>query len=92
MGTPETHTAEIHSKLKAAEPTIVPGPNSPASKLFPTISMMLSKISGADDPRAISVKLATVPFHTGTSITSGPAMKIINILKILLNIKGEHFL
>ncbi len=31
-------TALMHIKLKAAEPTIVPGPNAPDSKLLPTIS------------------------------------------------------
>ena len=51
-------------RLKAAEPTIVPGPRLPATKLFPTISMAERRISGADDPNAIKVRLATVSFQT----------------------------
>ena len=41
------HTPVMTKRLKAAEPTIVPGPNAPASKLFPTISIMERRISGA---------------------------------------------
>jgi hypothetical protein len=62
------HTAEINSRLNAADPTIVDGPSSPAG--FPrllTVSSTESNISGADDPRAIRVKFATVAFHLGTS-------------------------
>jgi len=40
--------AMMMKKLKAAEPTIVPGPRSPASNLFPMISITESKISGAE--------------------------------------------
>merc|ERR1719272_220695 len=59
-GIATTHTAVITSRLKAALPTIVEGPNSPAKNLFETHSMTDSRISGADDPRAIRVRLATV--------------------------------
>ncbi len=40
--------AIMMKKLKAADPTIVPGPKSPAPKLLPTISITESKISGAE--------------------------------------------
>ena len=61
------HTAEMHSKLKAAEPTMVDGPSFPG--FFPrvlTVSMTDSRISGAEDPNAMRVRFAMVPFQTST--------------------------
>jgi len=63
-------TALITKRLKAAEPTMVEAPSGPAA--YPSVyrvSLQLSRISGAEDPRAISVRFANVAFHTGTSIT-----------------------
>ena len=61
-------TALINKRLNAAEPTIVDGPSSPAfSPSVPTVSSTDSKISGADDPRAIKERFAIVAFQTGTS-------------------------
>ena len=63
------HTALINSRLKAADPTIVDGPSSPAgSPSLPIVSTTESKISGAEEPRAMRERFAMVGFQTGTSI------------------------
>ena len=43
-------TAEMASKLKDAEPTMVLGPRASASKLLPTIPIIANRISGAEEP------------------------------------------
>ena len=71
-------TAEITSKLNAADPTIVEGPSCPGvAPKVRIVSIRESKISGALyiikfkdylDPRAIRVRLAIVGFQTVTLI------------------------
>mmetsp|Transcript_5465 Transcript_5465/g.15225 ORF Transcript_5465/g.15225 Transcript_5465/m.15225 type:complete len:258 (+) Transcript_5465:1398-2171(+) len=69
-------TAEIIRRLKAAEPTMVEGPSSPGGRpRVRMVSMMASMISGAEEPRAISVRLATVAFQTCAVITV-PSFKV----------------
>ena len=48
------------SKLNEADPTIVDGPRAPAKNRLFSTSMMDSRISGADEPSAINVRLACV--------------------------------
>ena len=71
LGRQETITADIIKRLKAADPTMVLGPREPASKLGAvlTSSMRERRISGAELPSAMRVRLDTVSFHTLTSIT-----------------------
>eukprot|EP00659_Diplonema_papillatum_P010281 gene10280-biopygen10285 len=69
--TTHMHTPLMHSKLKAAEPTIVDAPSSPGTESSElTVSMIESRISGALLPRARSVRLATVSFQTVTVIVT----------------------
>mmetsp|Transcript_53414 Transcript_53414/g.84935 ORF Transcript_53414/g.84935 Transcript_53414/m.84935 type:complete len:201 (-) Transcript_53414:48-650(-) len=63
-GMAATQTELMTKRLKAAEPTIVAGPNFPAKYLFPKSSVADKIISGADDPRAIRVRFAIVGFQT----------------------------
>jgi len=62
----------MNKRLNEADPTIVDGPSSPAG--FPSrphCSTTASKISGAEDPRAMSERFAIVAFQIGTSILTG---------------------
>mmetsp|Transcript_28934 Transcript_28934/g.92430 ORF Transcript_28934/g.92430 Transcript_28934/m.92430 type:complete len:246 (+) Transcript_28934:787-1524(+) len=67
------HTAVMASRLKAADPTMVEGPSSPGACVSHlarpcTVSRTARRISGADEPSAISVRLATVAFQYWTSM------------------------
>lgn len=77
-GTETIETAEITIRLNAAEPTIVDGPSSPGvDPKFVSVSITESRISGADDPRAMRVRFAMVGFHTDTStVLSSPSESV----------------
>merc|ERR1719506_3304233 len=63
-----TQIADITRRLNAALPTMQDGPRPSTAGLLmvPTVSITAKRISGAEDPRAISVKLEIVAFHTCT--------------------------
>mmetsp|Transcript_86107 Transcript_86107/g.162274 ORF Transcript_86107/g.162274 Transcript_86107/m.162274 type:complete len:237 (-) Transcript_86107:261-971(-) len=65
-GIAEMHTATMTKRLKAAEPTTVDGPSSPLNISSASSSMTESRISGADEPKAMSERFATVLFQTYT--------------------------
>jgi len=72
LSTAKMESPEMQSKLKAAEPTIVEGPSCPGSlPKVETVSITESRISGAEEPRAMSVRLAIVGFHTFTDMLTG---------------------
>lgn len=84
-------TELITRRLKAAEPTIVDGPKSPAS-LPKSLSASNTErmISGAEEPKAISVKFAMVAFHTGTSISKrfsvfSSTISIFYVLEVIIS-------
>ena len=60
--------AIIMKRLKAADPTMVEGPKSPAFISLPKVSTTERRISGADEPKAMRVKLETVSFQIRTEI------------------------
>lgn len=64
-------TPLITRRLKAAEPTMVEGPSSGgmASMSF-TLEITERRISGADEPNAMRVRLATVGFQINFSIVT----------------------
>ena len=85
-------------KLKAAEPTIVAGPSSPGfSPSVFTVSITFSSISGALEPNAMSVKLATVGFQTGTlvrtnSLEYGSYLRITRLLDVITSIELQKMI
>mmetsp|Transcript_29767 Transcript_29767/g.74455 ORF Transcript_29767/g.74455 Transcript_29767/m.74455 type:complete len:285 (-) Transcript_29767:493-1347(-) len=73
LGTLIMQTEEIASRLNAADPTMVAAPSSPGfcfsgGPRFFTVSKTARRISGALEPKARSVRLATVGFQYLTLI------------------------
>mmetsp|Transcript_31737 Transcript_31737/g.80172 ORF Transcript_31737/g.80172 Transcript_31737/m.80172 type:complete len:206 (+) Transcript_31737:1561-2178(+) len=71
LGMVKMQRPTITKRLNAADPRMVEGPRSPAKKPFLNTSTMESMISGAEEPSAMSVKLAIVGFHIVT-VTNFP--------------------
>mmetsp|Transcript_38118 Transcript_38118/g.85921 ORF Transcript_38118/g.85921 Transcript_38118/m.85921 type:complete len:221 (-) Transcript_38118:117-779(-) len=84
-GIDTTHTAMMTSRLKAALPTIVDGPKEPEFHFsVRTSSIRLSRISGALEPRAMSVKFATVSFQALT-VTHLSPLRTLRFLDVIFS-------
>merc|ERR1719353_512241 len=78
-----TQTAEMTKRLNAALPTTVAAPSSPENMSPPSSSIMESRISGADEPRAMSVRLATVSFQNFSRILRSFCMTTLSLLVMI---------
>jgi hypothetical protein len=77
----------ITNRLNAAEPTIVDAPSGPMKKLLVMVtSMSESRISGADEPSAISERLATVGFHTRETTRVPSRRTLMRVAEVICSI------
>ena len=89
-------TPEMTRKLKAAEPTMVEAPSLPGAwPSVETVSIILSKISGALEPRAISVRFAIVGFQTeiffSTRCPSSLTTKTFLVLLVMTSMQLSRY-
>jgi hypothetical protein len=75
--------------LNAADPTMVEGPSSPGvPSRLETVSITERRISGAEEPRAMRDKFATVGFQTSNSTStsyslSSPLIILVVVVEVI---------